>query len=171
MRRPLFALPLLFLAACDFGLSTPVPEVTLDDLHDPASNTAVVLLTEPLGDGRGYYDMSALTQYFYTLRTPPPLPQLVFDTQIGVGASDLILTLANIEETGLLVTGTDGVSVRFVAPDGRIFEPLTTCRITITSPWSAPAGSRLQGKSDCPVTDGTSDLRVLFKFDYTVPAG
>lgn len=171
MRRSATALPLLFLAACDIGLGTGPVEVTLNDLAAPAANSAVVLITEPLGTGSGYYDMTARTQYPYTLRTPPPLPELVFDTQIGIGASILRLTLAAIDQTGVLVTGTDGVEVVFAAPDGSVFEPIGTCRITITSAWAETAGSRLQGHSDCPVTDGTLDFRVLFKFDYTVPAG
>lgn len=159
------------LAACDLGLGTGPVEITLDDLSEPTPNTAVVVLTRSLGDGNGYYDMAAATQYPYTLRTPPPLPQLVFDTQIGIGATSLRLDLADIGVTGVLVTGTDGVDVTFMAPDGAVFKPLSTCRITITSAYTGEPGSRLQGKSDCPATDGTRDLRVLFKFDYTVPAG
>ena len=171
MRRLLLTIPLALLAACDVGLGTGPTEVTLSDLSDPAPNSAVVLLTKALGDGRGYSDMAAASQYGYTLRTPPPLPRLDFDTQIGLGESSLLLTLADIDRTGVLTTGTDGVAIRFVAPDGSIFEPVTTCRITITSAWEDRAGARLQGRSDCPATDGEIVLRVLFKFDYTVPAG
>lgn len=165
MRRLLFVLPVLF-AACD--LSTGVQPVTLDDLSEPAQNTAVVLLTESLGGGRGYYDMSAGLQYALQLRTPPPLPQMVYDAQIGAGAAGLNLMLATIDDVGILVTGTDGVDVLFSAPDGATYTPRTTCRITITSAWSDTPGARLQGKSDCPVTDGVTDFRVLFKFDHTV---
>ncbi|HUE77120.1 MAG TPA: hypothetical protein VMM83_04195 [Longimicrobiales bacterium] len=165
----LLFVPVLLLAGCDLGTG-PTP-VTLDDLTEPASNTAVVLITEPLGDGRGYYDMGADLQYPFQLRTPPPLPEMIYDLQIGIGASALTLTLANIEDTGIIVTGVDGVDVLFMAPDGATYEPLTSCRITITSAWVDSPGARLQGKSDCPVTDGSADFRVLFKFDYTVPAG
>lgn len=165
MRRLLFVLPVLF-AGCD--LSTGVEPVTLDDLSAPAQNTAVILVTEDLGDGRGYHDLSAGFQYPLQLRTPPPLPRMVYDAQIGSGTAGLDLTLAHIEEVGILVTGTDDVAVRFTAPDGATYSPRTTCRITITSAWSDVPGARLQGKSDCPVTDGVADFRVLFKFDYTV---
>lgn len=171
MSRILHVLPLLVLVGCDLGLGTGPVAVTLDDLTEPANNTAVVLITEPLGDGRGYYDMGADLQYPFQLRVPPPLPEMVYDLQIGIGASALTLTLANIDQTALLVTGTDGVDVLFMAPDGVTYEPLTTCRINITSAWADVPGARLQGKSDCPVTNGTDDFRVLFKFDYTVPAG
>lgn len=171
MRKPLYIVPLLALAACDLGLGTGPVEITLDALSEPPSNTAMVVLTEPLGDGRGYYDMNARTQYPFALRTPPPLPELVYEIPVGVGTSALLLTLAHIEQTGVLVTGTDDVDVLFVAPDGAPFAPRSTCRVTITSAWADQPGRRLQGKSDCPVTDGTREMRVLFKFDYTVPAG
>lgn len=171
VRKLLPVLPLfLLLAACDLGLGTGPTSFTLDDLADPQPNSAVVLLTESLGDGRGYYDMTANVAYAFLLRTPPPLPRLVFDTQIGVGASTLRLDLAHIDRTGTLQTGTDGVAMRFVAPDGTIFEPRSSCRITLTSAWADQPGARLEGRSDCPVTDGTLELRVLFKFDYTVPS-
>ncbi|MBW3552137.1 MAG: hypothetical protein KY466_01435 [Gemmatimonadetes bacterium] len=170
MRKPLSIVPLLILVACD-GLSTAPVQLTLDELSPPPSNTAMVVLTEPLGDGGGDHDMSALTQYAYALRTPPPLPELIYETSLEAGTSALLLTLADIEQTGVLVTGTDDVDVGFVPPDGAPFAPRSTCRITITSAWADQAGRRLQGKSDCPVTDGTRELRVLFKFDYTVPAG
>lgn len=163
----LLFVPVLLFAGCDLGIE-PVP-ITLDDLSAPASNTAVVVLSEPLGDGLGDYDMAADLQYTFHLRTPPPLPELIYELQFGAGALDLVL--ANIEETGIIVTGTGGVTFLFVAPDGTTYEPLTTCRITITSAWADAPGARLQGKSDCPVTDGSADFRVLFKFDYTVPAG
>lgn len=169
MRRTIYFLPLLVVAACDLGLGTGPAEITLDDLSEPMSNTAVVLITEPLGDGRGYYDMGANLQYPFQLRTPPPLPEMVFDVPIGVGAAALTVTLADIGSTGVRVTGTDGVDVLFMAPDGTSYRPLTTCRITITSAWRDAPGARFQGRSDCPVTDGTTDFRVLFKFDYTVP--
>ncbi|HUG41605.1 MAG TPA: hypothetical protein VMM12_14040 [Longimicrobiales bacterium] len=167
MRRPLHVLPLLVLAACDLGLGTGPVELKLDDLAEPESNTAVVALTKTIGDGIGLNDMVAQTQYLLTLRTPPPLPELLFDARSSV----LRLTLAGIDETGIRVTGTDGVDVVFAAPDGVLFGPSTTCRITITSAWAPQPGARLRGKSDCPITDGTRELRVLFKFDYTVPAG
>lgn len=171
MRRIFLLVPILALAACDLGLGTGPDELTLDDLGEPAANSAVIVLTRPLGDGRGYYDMSARTPYYFVLRTPPPLPRLVFDTQIGIGSPSLVLDLAAIDQTGVLVTGSDDIDVAFTAPDGVRFEPRSTCRITLTSAWADQPGARLRGKSDCPVTDGGIELRVLFKFDYTVPAG
>ena len=168
MRRNLFLIPVLLSVGCDLGTG-PDP-LTLNDLSNPVANTAVVLLTESVGDGRGYYDMNSGFQYPFELRLPPPLPEMVYDAQIGVGSAALQLTLANIDAPSVLVTGSDGVEVRFVSPDGATHEPRTTCRITITSAWAETPGTRLQGRSDCPVTDGTNDFRVLFKFDYTVPA-
>lgn len=171
MRRRLAALPLLFLAACDLGLGTGPGELVLDDLPAPGPNQAVLVITRDIGDGRGYYDMHAEQEYFLQLREPPPLPQLVYDAPIGVGAAVLRLVLADIEQTGTLVTGTDGVEVAFVGPDGTVYEPTTTCRVTITSAWSPTPGTRLTGKSDCPVTNGEIRFRVMFRFDYTVPPG
>ena len=171
MRNALVLVPLLTLAACDLGAGTGPEETTLDMVSEPPSNTAMVVLTEPLGDGQGDDDMNARTQYPFALTVPPSLPDLVYEIPLGAEAAALLLTLADIEQTGVLVTGTDGVDLLFLAPDGAAFAPRSTCRITITSAWVDQPGRRLQGKSDCPVTDDVREMRVLFKFDYTVPAG
>ena len=171
MRNVLFLVPLLALTACDLGAGTGPVEITLDMVSEPLSNTAMVVLTEPLGDGQGDDDMDARTLYPFALTAPPTLPDLAYETPVGASTAALLLTLANIEQTGVLVTGTDDVDLLFVGPDDAPFVPRSTCRITITSAWADQPGRRLQGKSDCPVTDGTREMRVLFKFDYTVPAG
>jgi hypothetical protein len=164
MRRAILILAALGLTACD--PTTAPDELTLADLPDAPQNSAVVAVTRDL---LGVSDvvMQAGQLYFFELRTPPPLPELVFDAFIQSTAPVVRIDLKNATETGTFTTGVDPVEFLFGAPDGTAFEPRSSCRINVTSALSESGIGRLRGNTDCPVTDGARELRVLVKFDHS----
>lgn len=170
MRRSLLTsvLLLLPLVACDWGLGTDPGEITLDDVAVPPRNHATVMITEQLTDGLGREIMAAGTQYFFPLRTPPPLPELLFDAAISSGSSDVRIILLDETQTGEFSTD-GGVLLQFGAPDGALFEPRTSCRVTVSSALTEAGTGRLQGAFDCPMrSDGDDpDMRVLVRFDHS----
>jgi hypothetical protein len=166
MRRLILLVPLgVALAACDPG--TEPRDLTLDDVSNPPRNHATVVVTQNVGSGTGSQDMLAGQEYFLPLRDPPPLPRLDFDAQIGVGAAVVRFDLGDVTTTGTRSTDDPGVGFLFGAPDGTVFEPSGSCRITIVSALLGDGSGRLQGETDCTATDGTRNLRVLVKFDHS----
>lgn len=170
MRRHIYLLILILIlaAACDWGLGTDPDDLVLDDLSDPPRNHATVVLTEDLEDDIGRVTITAGTEYFFPLRTPPPLPELLFDAVIAGGAPLVRVILLDVTQAGEFST-LDGVGLRFGAPDGRVFDPKSSCRVNVTSALNTAGGGRLQGRFDCPMIDelGELELRVLVKFDHT----
>lgn len=163
MKRLILILATLLVVACDPG--TEPDDLTLDDLPPAPVNVAVVAVTEDLFGVRNVV-MEAGQLYFFELRTPPPLPTLLYDAYIESAAPVVRITLEDVTRTGTFTTGQNGVDFLFQAPDGTAFEPRTTCRINVTSALSA-SGGRLQGNLDCPVTSGTAEMRVLVRFDHS----
>lgn len=170
MRRAILTTVLLLLplAGCDWGLGTDAEPITLDRLATPPRNHATVAITETLTDAVGRETMTAETQYFFPLRTPPPLPELLFDAIIAGGAPLVRVVLLDQRQTGEFST-EDGVVLQFGAPDGAVFNPRTVCRVTVTSALNALDDGRLRGEFDCPMTSASNDpdMRVLVKFDYS----
>lgn len=166
MRRLTPLLPLgLLLVGCDPG--TEPSEITLSGVSPPPMNHATAVLTQNLGTGSGSQDLRAGQEYFLPLREPPPLPQLVFDAQVGVGAAVVRLDLGDATTTGTRSTGDADIGFLFGAPDGSVFDPSGTCRIDVLTALQNDGTGRLRGETDCPVTDGTRNLRVLVKFDHS----
>ncbi|NIP78350.1 MAG: hypothetical protein GWM90_03775 [Gemmatimonadetes bacterium] len=171
MRRVIFLISATLLAlplpACDWGLGTEPDSLRLEDLPDPPRNHATLAITETLFDGLDRPMMTASTQYFFPLRTPPPLPELLFDAAIAGGAPAVKVVLSDATLTGTFDTSDPDVSLLFAAPDGAVFEPVGSCRITVASALDLAGAGRLQASFDCPMTDGNRDLRVLVKLDHT----
>lgn len=168
MRRAslLTVLILLLLAACDLG--TGPGRITLDDVSIPPRDHATVVITERLEDELGREIMAAGTQYFFPLRTPPPLPELVFDAVISGGSPFVRVVLLDETQVGESST-EDGVLLQFGAPDGAVFEPRTSCRVTVVSALTGSGTGRLRGEFDCPMTSDADypDMRVLVRFDHS----
>ena len=160
----LTALALLAGTGCD--TTTGPWDFTLDDLPAPPRDVATVAVTEDLSlHGRTVVEAREL--YFFALRTPPPLPELLYDAALGGGATFLRIVLPGTRETGTFSTGEEGVAFSFGAPNGSVFEPRGTCRINVTTALGDGGAGRLRGHADCPVTDDSTDMRVLVKFDYS----
>lgn len=170
MRRASFAtvLILLPLAACDWGLGTGPGDITLDDVAIPPRDHATIMITERLEDELGRETMAAGTQYFFPLRTPPPLPELLFDAVIAGGSPFIRVVLLDETQVGESSTA-DGVVLQFGAPDGAVFEPRTSCRVTVVSALTESGTGRLRGELDCPMTSDADypDMRVLVRFDHS----
>jgi len=171
-RRHLAALALLILgsAGCDlFSVVTDPADLRLSDVSTPPPNHATVVVTEDMVGQLNDVEMTAGIEYFFQLRTPPPLPELLFDTSIPFGQGLVRFFLDDVTQEGVISTEDPDVSFLFTSPSGNKAEPTTSCRITITSAWSAESGSKLTGQTDCPVTGQDENrFRVLVKFDYTV---
>lgn len=161
---PILATITLVAGGCDTG--TEPDDITLEDLPTPPRNTAAVMVTRDL-ENIGQVAMQAGQLYFFELRTPPPLPRLLYDAFILGAAPVVRLDLESATATGTFTTGQNGVGFLFAAPDGSAFEPQGSCRINVLSALNESGTGRLQGAVDCPVTDGVTTLRVLVKFDHS----
>lgn len=170
MRRAILTTTFLLLplAACDLGLSTGPGDITLADVSVAPRDHASLMITETLTDAIGRETMAAGTQFFFPLRTPPPLPELVFDATIAGGSPAVRVILLDVTQTGEFNT-RDGVVLQFVSPDGAVFEPTTSCRVTVTSALDGSGSGRLRGYFDCPMSSdsGDPDMRVLVRFDHS----
>lgn len=164
MKRIILILAAVGLAACD--PTTEPDELSLDDLPGAPQNSAVVVVTKDL-TGVSDVVMEAGQLYFFELRTPPPLPELVFDAFLQSTAPVVRFELESATATGTFTTGVDDVGFLFGAPDGSAYEPRSSCRINVTSALNDSGIGRLTGNTDCPVTDGATELRVLVKFDHS----
>jgi hypothetical protein len=161
-------IPLLLVAGCDLG--TEPNQLTLAELYDPPANHATVAVTEAIDNGFGDVAMAPGEQYFFQLRMPPPVPELIFEGISLVGSLSVLLRLGDATRTGVISTEEEEVEFRFGTPDGRTLRPIRDCRITLLEPaWQDRSGARLRGQSDCGVGDADLDFRVLIKFNYTVP--
>lgn len=164
MKRLALLLPILMLGTgCD--TTTGPGDFTLDDLPTPPRNVATISVTEDLSL-HGRTVMEARELYFFALRTPPPLPELLYDASLG-GGTFLRVVLPGVRTTGTFSTAEDGVSLSFGAPSGVVFEPRATCRINVTSALGDGDVGRLRGHADCPVANDSIEMRVLVKFDYS----
>lgn len=168
MRRAILylALPALLLPSCDWGLGTDPNDLGLSDIGRPPADHAAVVVTKAIQDEGGQPLMLSWTEYLFVLRTPPELPELLFDADISGGAL-LTLVLEDETATGTFQTSDPAVTLFFRAPDAAVFEPAGVCRINVTSALDGDGGGRLQAEFDCPMTDGTRDLRVLAKLDHS----
>ncbi len=163
MRRLFPILAALALAACD--PSTGPTEVKLDDLLDPPRNHAGIAVTKDLDNGFGTVVLTSTSEYFFPLLVPAPAPRFTYIQESTTAALQVVLP--DTRTMGVFTTSDDGVDFAFTAPDGSTYRPLTSCRITVTAALNEGGTGRLQGKTDCPVTNTVKDIRVLAKFDYT----
>ena len=168
MRRAILflALPALLLPACDWGLGTDPSDLGLADVARPPANHATVVLTKDLLDDMDQTLMAAWVAYLFPLRDPPELPELLFDGDVGAGAL-VTVVLGDVTRTGTFQTSDPGIDLAFNAPDAAVFRPVGSCRVNVTSALDADGRGRLQAQFDCPMTDGTRDLRVLAKLDHS----
>lgn len=169
MRRAILflALPALVLPACDWGLGTDPQDFGLGDLSNPPRNHATVAVTEDLVGMLDGPPMYANHPYFFPLIALPALPELWFEAPIAGGHPAITLVLEDVTLTGVFQTTDEAISLTFRGPNGSISNPASDCRINVTSALGASGEGRLQGYFDCPMTDGTRDIRVLAKLDHS----
>jgi hypothetical protein len=163
----LLTIPTLLLQGCDWGLGTDPRDFGLGDLSTPPRDHATVAVTQDLVGMLDGPPMFGNHQYVFPLITPPALPELWFEAPIAGGHPAITLVLEDVTRTGVFNTSDEAVSLTFRGPGGSVFNPVSDCRINVTSALNASGEGRLQEYFDCPVTDGTRNIRVLAKMDHS----
>jgi hypothetical protein len=144
-------------AACSDG-SGPA-SITLDDVSDPDSNTAVVVVDRDVIEGNDTVRAGVEEVYLVDLGLAPA-------TLLGYrGLKRVIFSVEDLYSTEPFLTGDQTNTFVWVGPTGREYFPLTRCSVTVRSAYVPATPSTMWLETACEMTafDGSGTVRVLVK--------
>jgi hypothetical protein len=145
------------LSACSDG-SGP-SELTLDDLTDPDTNTAVVVLDRDLIEGAD--TVTAVVEEVYLVATALA-PEII---SANLGLKQVKFTVSDIYSTERYLTDFATNTFIWVGPTGREYYPVTRCAVTVRSAYIAQTPSTMWLETACDVAplEGGTSFKVLVK--------
>ena len=164
------SISILALMGLAVGCSDGGVESTLDSMSDPVENTAVVMLSDDLGDGSEQGDVpggvEAVYQYDATASTGT---DLTFANPAAPGLGLVRFQFENTDQAGVFVTNGQTIDFSWITPSTIAFRVLTTCDLEITVPRTATPGSVFTAQTGCLMTVGGNEITVFVKFNISFP--
>jgi hypothetical protein len=131
--------------------------LTLDDLSDPDTNMAVVMLDRDLIEGTD--TVKAGVQEMYVVQTGPAPEILTADA----GLKQVTFVVSDVYATDRYLA--DASTFRWVGPTGRVYFPALKCAVTVRSTYVPATPSTMWLETVCLVAspDGGASFTVLVK--------
>ena len=144
-------------AACgDQSAST----VRLDDLADPDTNTAVVVLDATLRAGGVRFD--AGREHVYAVRTDRVPHTLLAEWVSGSDSATVTFVISELYAAGPVVTDGAGNAFAWRDPLGRVWQPVTSCTLDVTEAYVFGTQSSQAIETACRVRSPTGETLTVF---------
>ncbi len=145
----------LVVGAC--SESSGPDKLTLDDVGEPDTNTAFVMLDRDLIAGTD--TVRAGVEELYLVQTGRPPETLIADARL----KQVTFLVSDIYATDRYLA--DASTFRWIGPTGREYYPALKCAVTVQSAYVPNTPSTLWLETDCEVAaaDGGGSFRVLVK--------
>jgi hypothetical protein len=136
------------------------PAIQLDDLADPDTNTAVVVLDATIQAGG--VQLQAGREYIYRVRTDRVPHTLLAEWVSGADTARVTFLISELYDAGPVTT--DGVGNRFgwIDPLGRTWEPATTCELDVTKAYVFGTPSLQAIETACRVRSQTEESMTVY---------
>ena len=165
--RSLSVLALILFA---IGCSDGGVESTLDSMSDPAENTAVVMLSDDLGDGSEQGAVLGGVEAVYPYDASSSTgTDLTFTNPVAPGLGLVRFQFENTNQAGVFVTNGEAIDFQWITPSSIGYRVLTTCELEVTAPRTAMPGSVFTGQTGCLMTLGGREITVFAKFNISFP--
>lgn len=145
------------LGACSNGSGPGT--LTLDNVTDPDTNLAVVVLDRDVVEGTDTVKAGVEEPYLVVTGDAPGT------LEAYAGVKSVTFTVGDPYTATRLLTDGSTNTFEWIGPTGRAYFPVTKCAITIRSAFVADTASTLWLETACPVAplDGGGSVTVLVK--------
>ena len=157
--RVVCPIPAALLVALACGDSA-APGIRLDDLTDPDTNAAVVVLDTTV-QARGAR-FEAGREYVYRVRTDRVPHTLLAEWVSGTDSATVTFVITELYAAGPVVTDGVGNAFTWRDPLGRTWQPATSCTLNVTEAYVFGTPSTQAIETACRVRSPTGETLTVF---------
>ncbi len=136
------------------------PTIRLDDLTDPDTNTAVVVLAATVQAGSARFE--AGREYTFRVRTDRVPHTLLAERVSGSDTTRVMFVISDLYTAGPVVTDGAGNAFAWSDPLGRSWPPATTCTLNVTEAYVFGTPSTQAIETACRVRSPAGETTTVY---------